>query len=139
MKNIVVRNNTFQGTDAGLRFKSSVKRGGTSENIFIDHIYMTDITGDAITFETTYWDNHVGAKKQAAPVKQEYLPNFQDIHMSDIYVRGCKNGIVAHGAEGMVHDITVKNAYIFYNNQAQDIDEACKIKLDNVHFATFAK
>ena len=139
MKNIVVRNNTFQGTDAGLRFKSSVKRGGTSENIFIDHIYMTDITGDAITFETTYWDNHVGAKKQAAPVKQEYLPNFQDIHMSDIYVRGCKNGIVAHGAEGMVHDITVKNAYIFYNNQAQDIDDACKIKLDNVHFATFAK
>ena len=139
MKNIVVRNNTFQGTDAGLRFKSSVKRGGTSENIFIDHIYMTDITGDAITFETTYWDNHVGAKKQAAPVKQEYLPNFQDIHMSDIYVRGCKNGIVAHGAEGMVHDITVKNAYIFYNNQAQDIDDACKIKLDNVHFATFTK
>ena len=139
MKNLVVRNNTFQGTDAGLRFKSSVKRGGTSENIFIDHIYMTDITGDAITFETTYWDNHVGAKKQAAPVKQEYLPNFQDIHMSDIYVRGCKNGIVAHGAEGMVHDITVKNAYIFYYNQAQDIDDACKIKLDNVHFATFAK
>ena len=51
MKNIVVRNNTFQGTDAGLRFKSAAKRGGTTENIFIDHIYMTDITGDAITFE----------------------------------------------------------------------------------------
>ena len=100
---------------------------------------MTDITGDAITFETTYWDNHVGAKKQAAPVKQEYLPNFQDIHMSDIYVRGCKNGIVAHVAKGMVHDITVKNAYIFFNNQAQDIDDACKIKLYNVHFATFTK
>lgn len=54
MKNIVVRNNTFQGTDTGLRFKSAVKRGGTSENIYIDHIYMTDIKDAAITFETTY-------------------------------------------------------------------------------------
>lgn len=139
MKNIVVRNNTFQGTDAGLRFKSAVKRGGTSENIYIDHIYMTDITGDAITFETTYWDNHVGAKQQTQPVKQEYLPNFQDIHISDVYVRGCKNGIVAHGAEGMIHDITIKNTYIFYDKKAQDIDATCKIKLDNVHFATFNK
>ncbi len=63
MKNIVVRNNTFQGTDTGLRFKSAVKRGGTSENIYIDHIYMTDIKDAAITFETTYFDNHVGAKE----------------------------------------------------------------------------
>ena len=139
MKNIVVRNNTFQGTDAGLRFKSAVKRGGKSENIYIDHIYMTDITGDAITFETTYFDNHVGAKQQAAPVKQEFLPDFQDIHISNVYVRGCKNGIVAHGAEGMIHDITIKDCNIFYNKNAKDIDAACKITLENVNFSTFAK
>lgn len=100
---------------------------------------MTDITGDAITFETTYFDNHVGAKQPTASTSQEYLPNFQDIHISDIYVRGCQNGIVAHGAEGMIHDISIKNAYIFYTKKAQDIDDACKITLDNVHFATFAK
>lgn len=139
MKNIVVRNNTFQGTDAGLRFKSAVKRGGKSENIFIDHIYMTDISGDAITFETTYWDNHVGAKQQATPVKQEYLPDFQDIHISNVYVRGCKNGIVAHGEANMIHDITIKDCNIFYNNKAKDIDEACKITLENVNFSTFTK
>lgn len=139
MKNIVVRNNTFQGTDAGLRFKSAAKRGGTTENIFIDHIYMTDITGDAITFETTYFDNHVGAKMPTAPVKQEYLPNFQDIHISNVYVRGCKNGIVAHGAEGMIHDITIKNCNIFYNKKDKDIDTSCKISLENVNFSTFAQ
>ena len=139
MKNIVVRNNTFQGTDAGLRFKSAAERGGTTENIFIDHIYMTDITGDAITFETTYFDNHVGAKMPTAPVKQEYLPNFQDIHISNVYVRGCKNGIVAHGAEGMIHDITIKNCNIFYNKKDKDIDTSCKISLENVNFSTFAQ
>ena len=140
MKNILVRNNTFQGTDAGLRFKSAVKRGGKTENIFIDHIYMTDITGDAITFETTYCDNHVGAKQPKEAVqKAEFVPNFQDIHISNVYVRGCKNGIVAHGQEGMIHDITIKDCNIFYNKQAQDIDKACKIQVENVNFSTFAK
>lgn len=57
-------------------------------------------------------------------------------------IRTCQcrcNGIVAHGAEGMVHDITIKDTYIFYNQKAKDIDETCKIKLENVNFATFAK
>lgn len=140
MKNILVRNNTFQGTDAGLRFKSAVKRGGKTENIYIDHIYMTDITGDAITFETTYWDNHVGSKQpNALPQATDFAPDFQDIHISDVYVRGCKNGIVAHGAEGMIHDITIKDCSIFYNNKDKDIDTTCKVKLENVNFATFAQ
>ena len=139
MKNIVVRNNTFQGTDAGLRFKSAVKRGGKTDNIFIDHIYMTDITGDAITFETTYFDNHVGAKKGKAPEVQDFLPDFQGIYMSDIVVRGCKNGVVAHGEKGMVHNITLKNSNIFYNDKATDIDKTCDVKIENVNFSTFSK
>ena len=139
-KNIVIRNNTFQGTDAGLRFKSAAKRGGKTENIFIDHIYMTDITGDAITFETTYWDNHVGSKAPKATDKQQdFLPDFQDIHISQVYVRGCQNGIVAHGEEGMIHDIQIKDCNIFYNKKATDIDKTCKISLDNVQFSTFNK
>ena len=139
MKNILVRNNTFQGTDTGLRFKSAVKRGGKTENIFIDHIYMTDITGDAITFETTYWDNHVGAKQQNSTTAQkaEFVPDFKDIHISNVYVRGCKNGIVAHGEKGMIHDITIKDCNIFYNKQAQDIDSTCDVKVENVNFSTF--
>jgi polygalacturonase len=69
MKNIYVHNNTFSGTDTGLRFKSSVGRGGTTEDIYISNIYMTDIDNQAIVFETTYFDNHVGAKKGAQPTK----------------------------------------------------------------------
>ena len=38
----------------------------------------------AITFETTYFDNHVGAQKQTTPVKQEFLPNFQDIDRKSV-------------------------------------------------------
>lgn len=41
--------------------------------------------------------------------------------------------------EGMIHDITIKDCNIFYNKQAQDIDKACKIQVENVNFSTFAK
>lgn len=48
--------------------------------------------------------------------------------MSDIYVRGCETGVEAHGAEGMVHDITIKNSNIFYTKEAKNIDAACKFR-----------
>ncbi len=139
IKNVVVRNNKFCGTDTGLRFKSAIKRGGKTEKLYIDHIYMTDIKDQAIVFECTYANNQVGVKNQAASQTIEYVPDFQDIHISDIVVNGCETGITAHGAEGMVHDITVSDATIFYNKTAQDIDAACKITLNNVNFATFEK
>ena len=139
VKNVVVRDNKFCGTDTGLRFKSAVKRGGKTEKLFIDHIYMTDIKDEAIVFETTYFDNHVGAKKQQAATTLEYAPEFQDIHISDIVVNGCETGIAAHGAEGMVHDITISNSLIFYNKTAKDIDPACEITLNNVKFTTFGE
>ena len=137
MKNIVVRRNKFCGTDTGLRFKSAVKRGGKTENIFISDIYMTDIKNEAIVFETTYWDNHVGAKKAAAPIKAEYVPEFQDIHISNIICRGAKTGITAHGERGMIHHITIENSCIFYTDKSTDIDANSDIKLTNVRLLTF--
>lgn len=140
MHNIVVRNNTFSGTDAGLRFKSSVGRGGKTSNIFISNIYMNDIKDAAITFETTYFDNHVGAAQDNfAPEKVEFAPDFGDIHISNVVCRGTKIGVEAHGSQGMVHDITIDNATIFYNEKATDIDETCDIKMTNVKFETFNK
>ena len=137
MKNIVVRRNKFCGTDTGLRFKSAVKRGGKTENIFISDIYMTDIKNEAIVFETTYWDNHVGAKKAAAPIKAEYVPEFQDIYISNIICRGAKTGITAHGERGMIHHITIENSCIFYTDKSTDIDANSDIKLTNVRLLTF--
>ncbi len=137
LENIVVRNNTFTGTETGLRFKSAIKRGGTCKNVFISNIYMTDIQEEAIVFETTYWDNHVGAKKQAAPEKVEFAPDFNDIHIENVYVRGCKTGIKAQGAEGMIHDIYIKNSNIFYTDKDKDIAPTCELFLDNVNFKTF--
>ena len=137
MKNIFVNNNTFSGTDTGLRFKSSIGRGGTTESINISNIYMNDIKDDAIVFETTYSDNPVGAKKQSKTTAMEFVPDFKDIHISNIICRDVKNGITAHGEKGMIHDITIENSTIFYTNKAKDIDTDCDIKLVNVKLVTY--
>ena len=137
MKNIVVRQNRFSGTDTGLRFKSAIGRGGVTSGIYISDIYMTDIKDEAIVFETTYWDNHVGAVKDEKEKKAEYVPNFQDIHISNIICRGTKTGIKAHGAPGMIHDIDIRDCTIFYNKTATDIGKDCQIKLENVKLITF--
>ena len=139
MKNIVVRHNTFSGTDTGLRFKSSEGRGGKTERIFISDIYMNDIKDQAIVFETTYFDNHVGAAPQGQDTPKEslFLPDFGDIHISRVVCRGTKTGIKASGAKGMVHDVTVENSTFFYTNQSTDIGTDCDVKIENVDFHTF--
>lgn len=139
MKNIVVRHNTFSGTDTGLRFKSSEGRGGKTERIFISDIFMNDIKDQAIVFETTYFDNHVGAAPQGQDTPKEslFLPDFGDIHISRVVCRGTKTGIKASGAKGMVHDVTVENSTFFYTNQSTDIGTDCDVKIENVDFHTF--
>ena len=54
VKNIMVRNCQFLGTDVGLRFKSTRGRGGVVENIFVDGISMTNIGTYALTFNMYY-------------------------------------------------------------------------------------
>lgn len=139
MKNIVVRHCLFSGTDTGLRFKSAVGRGGKTENIHISHITMSDIRDEAIVFETTYWDNHVGATKSDGEKKMEYVPDFGDFHISNITCRGCETAIAAHGQQGMIHDVKISDAVFFYTKKGTDIDATCGVELNNVRLETFAK
>ncbi|MCI1684844.1 MAG: glycoside hydrolase family 28 protein [Prevotella sp.] len=136
MKNIVVRNNRFMGTDTGLRFKSAIGRGGPTRNIFIDHIYMTDIKDQAIVFQCDYEDPH--GKSEVNGKKNDYSPDFKDIHISDVVCRGARIGISANGAPGMVHDIDIKNTTIFYTQKSTDINKNCGISLQEVRFFTFS-
>lgn len=136
MYKIVVCNNTFSGTDTGLRFKSSVGRGGKTGDIYCYNINMTDIKDEAVVFETTYSDKAVSGTTGPA-VGTKWIPEFMDIHISDIICNGSKIGIKAKGAKGMVSNITVSNSTIFYTQAATDIDSTCDIKLKEVKLITY--
>jgi polygalacturonase len=138
MRRMVVRHNMFSGTDIGLRFKSSLDRGGKSEQIFISDIMMNDISGDAISFQCDYVNNQVGLSNETpvyTEAQKRWAPQFQDIHISRVVCRGCKTGIKAAGIAGLdcVKDITIEHCSIIYNKVASSIDEkTTQITLKNV-------
>lgn len=145
MKNIVVRNNRFCGTDTGLRFKSGIGRGGKTENIYIRDIFMTDIKDEAIIFECTYIDKKYSVKddekKTTVAKDAPFAPDFSDIHISNVTCRGAKTAISAHGLPGLkcVYDITIDNSTFFYTKKDIDTDETADVKITNTKFYTFEK
>ena len=137
MYDIVVRNNTFSGTDTGLRFKSAPERGGKTGNIWISDIYMSDIQGDAIVFETSYADRPVGHDDAVAPETEAFLPDFHDIHIARVTCRDTRVGIKASGTLRMIHDITLEDCLFFYTEEASRIDDPGMLQLKNVRFETY--
>lgn len=137
MKRIVVRRCRFSGTDTGLRFKSGIGRGGKTEDIYISDIVMNDITDEAIIFQCDYVDRPAGSEgKTANKAGGEFVPEFTDIHISNVVCRGAKTAIKAKGIEGLdcIHDINISNSTIVYTSNGKEIDEnTAKVNLVNVN------
>ena len=143
MKNIVMRHNRFSGTDTGLRFKSGVGRGGKTEGIYISDIVMTDIKDEAIIFECSYADKKYSVKDDkgevVVPKNAECVPEWSDIHISNVTCRGAKTAISAHGLPGYecLKNITIDNSTFFYTKKDKDIEAGAGVKLTNCRFASF--
>lgn len=141
MRNIVVRNNLFSGTDTGLRFKSGIGRGGVCENIYISNIQMTDIKDQAIVFECTYQNRGVGidVKDESEMLKvAPYAPNFCDIHISNVICRGTHTAISAHGLPSLraIYDVEIEDSVFFYTHTSTDIADA-EIQMEECVFESF--
>lgn len=143
MKNIVVRHNRFQGTDTGLRFKSGIGRGGKTEDIYVSDIMMTDIKNEAVIFECTYADKKYSVKddggKTVVPANAECVPEWSDVHISNVVCRGAKTGVSAHGLPGYecLKNITISNSTFFYTSKDKDIDDGAGLTLTGCRFETF--
>ena len=141
VKNILVENCQFLGTDVGLRFKSTRGRGGIVENIFIDNISMTDIKTDAITFNMYYGgksvaemladgDNPDNVTKQ--PVTEE-TPIFRNIDIKNIVCNGAGRAMEFNGLPEMpINGIRLQNINIIAKSDAV-FNNCQNIKQRNVH------
>ena len=139
-KNIYVNNCLFNGTDTGLRLKSTRGRGGIVENIYIDNINMVDIKGDAFTFDLYYANKPVTGKADsdtssadAVPPVTEETPCFRNLFVSNVTCSGAKRAIYVNGLPEMpLENMQMKNSQ-FYNCEAgAEFNYAKNIVLDNV-------
>jgi polygalacturonase len=137
VRNFIVRNCTFMGTDIGLRFKSTRGRGGVVENIFISDIRMENLPGDAINFNLYYGgksglEDSGGDTEMKAPAVTEETPAFKNIHIENVICRGAKNAIVLQGLPEMPLDnITLKNVSITAD-KGVSVTDAQNISFENV-------
>ena len=143
VKNIMVENCQFLGTDVGLRFKSTRGRGGIVENIYINKVSMTDIKTDAITFNMYYGGKSVAEmladgdnpdNTTKMPVTEE-TPIFRNIHIADCVCNGAGRAMEFNGLPEMPIDgITLQNLTILAKKDAV-FTNCVNIKKKNVNIA----
>lgn len=125
MQNIAVKNCTFVTTDIGLRFKSRRGRGGLVSNFYIQDIFMKDIIGEAILFNTFY--DTPEEERGIVFEANERTPRFQKFHISNVYCNGADQAVKILGLPEMpVQEVTFENITItsctgFESRDAQNI------------------
>ena len=109
VKKVVITNCIFDGTDRGIRIKSTRGRGGAVEDIRINNIVMSNIKKEAIVFDLKYSDMPVEPVSERTPV-------FRNIYVSGVTVDKVQIPIKISGLEEMpasgllLKDIQVRNA-----------------------------
>jgi polygalacturonase len=119
VRNVLVRNCVFMGTDVGLRFKSARGRGGLVEKVYFENIRMRGIRTDAILFDMYYSGGAPEAEaakdltvREAQPVTG-LTPRFQDFFVRGVFCDGADRALVLNGLPEMpirnmhLEDVTV--------------------------------
>ena len=138
-KNIFVNNCLFNGTDTGLRLKSTRGRGGVVENIFVSNINMVDIAGDAFTFDLYYANKPLAGKQDATtssadaiPPVTEETPCFKNLYISNIICQGAQRAVYFNGLPEMPLDNLVMTNSLFVSQNGAELHYAKNIVFDNV-------
>lgn len=109
VRNVRVKNCTFENTDNGIRIKSDRTRGGRVEDIVYEDIKMTNVRG-AISFSCYY--PKVPLKDDAKPVTNT-TPRYTGIVVRNFSATSTKGaGIIAGLPESPIEGVTLENVSI---------------------------
>ena len=123
VRNVVVSNCIFTGTDRGIRLKSRRGRGGVVENVRVTNVVMTDVLCP-LSMNLYY---HIGARgnqmvsdKRPLPVT-EGTPHFRRIHLSGVTAREVKVAAAfLYGlAEMPIEDVSLSDVFISMAPEAE--------------------
>ncbi len=109
VRKVTISNCVFDGTDRGIRIKSTRGRGGVVEDIRVSSIIMSNIKREAVVLNLKYSEMPVEPMSERTPL-------FRDISISGLTAVGVKTPVKIVGLEEapvtdiILRDINVKNA-----------------------------
>ena len=109
VRKVTISNCVFDGTDRGIRIKSTRGRGGVVEDIRVSNIIMSNIKREAVVLTLKYSEMPVEPMSERTPL-------FRDISISGLTAVGVKTPVKIVGLEEapvtdiILRDINVKNA-----------------------------
>jgi len=117
VRNVTVKNCTFENTENGLRIKSQRGRGGVVENLLYDGITMKNVD-PAITLTCYYANNSAGDPAIAAAADDttkvsERIPTYRNIRISNLTAT-CPRaaGTIAGLPESCITGVVLENVKI---------------------------
>ncbi|WP_303010976.1 glycoside hydrolase family 28 protein [uncultured Bacteroides sp.] len=106
VRKVTISNCVFDGTDRGIRIKSTRGRGGVVEDIRVSNIVMSNIKQEAVVLNLKY-------SRMPAEPKSERTPVFRNIHISGMTVTDVKTPIrIAGLEEAPITDIVLRDIHI---------------------------
>ena len=128
VRKIVISNCVFDGTDRGIRIKSTRGRGGVVEDIQVSNIVAKNIKKEIFMFNLRY------SQTKPEPVS-ERTPRFRNIHISNV-TGNAKQICAVKGLEEMpVKDLSFSNIDV-NAERGFTIDRAENIRLFNIQMSS---
>lgn len=129
VKDLVVRNCTFEGTDNGIRIKTDRKKGGPVTNMLYENITMKDVAG-AITI-TCYYPK-IPPVEEPKPVTKT-TPAYSNITIRNLTATSTKDaGFIVGLPESPIKNVLLENVKITSDRAGLEIRHVEGIKLENV-------
>jgi polygalacturonase len=127
IRNIYVHDALFDGADRGIRFKTERGRGNVTENIYVRDVRMTNITYEAINFNTFYTGPNVTGP----------APLIRNIDIRNVHIDGVRNAIVLIGLpEKWLEDITLENITVVNARRGAQLTRVKNLQMNNVSISS---
>jgi polygalacturonase len=129
VKNVVVRDCSFEDTDNGIRIKSDRTRGGTVENMLCENITMKNVRG-AITI-TSYYPK-IPKSDTPQPVTNT-TPVYRNITIRNLTATSTKAaGVIVGLPESPIEGVLLENVKITAKKTGLEIRHVRGLKMINV-------
>ena len=126
IKNVYVHDCVFNGTRAGLRFKTRRNRGGGADGVWAERLRMINV-GNAFTWDLLGSAMYMGELAARYPERavNRLTPDVKNIHVKDFVVEGANWLIAANGIpEIPFNHVLIENANVKTKQLVRSLNDA---------------